>query len=313
MRPPEEVLLKYLLPNIRGLLAHMLRERGYSQSRISAILGVSQAAVSGYLSEAPDTFLERLKSYGVPDEECNLLINSLIASAQEGPERLTHVLLLAWRRLLSNGYICRIHRDLYPELIDCEICLDLEGGQTPERERILEELKLASEEVEKSAELLLLYPEVSINIAMALENPSSLNDVAAFPGRLVRVGSRVVPVSRPTFGSSRHLASILLGVTRVVREKRCAMNLKLVEGVEDAISKAGYLYVRTTPTNKVRSEDDVVFDVIESVKREPRADAVLDEGGLGLEPALYIFGESPNVVVKKSITIARYLRAPRAP
>lgn len=308
MRPPEEVFLKYLLPNIRGLLAHALKTRGYSQSKISSILGVSQAAVSGYLSKAATTYLDNLKSYGIPPDECNLLVNSLVGAAPEGPQRVTQVILLGWRRLLSDGYVCQLHKSLFPELVDCEICLNIEASPPLERERILEELRQASEVIEISEELLALYPEVAINIAMSLDKPSSLNDVAAFPGRIVRVGSKIVPVSKPSFGASKHLASILLGVIRISGEKRCVMNLRLVDGVEEAVASTGYKLVKTNPTNKVRNENDVVFDVIEAVKRERDADVVLDEGGIGLEPAIYVFGECPLKVVKKGLDIARRLK-----
>lgn len=307
MRPPEELLLKYILPNIRGLLAHALRGRGYSQSRISAVLGVSQAAVSGYLSRSPSTYTDRLKSFGIPDEEIDVLVNSLVSAAPEGTPRLTQVIHMAWRRLLSSGYICKLHRRLYPELADCEICLGIEARMPLERERILEELRRAAELVERSPELLPLYPEVSINIAAALDNASSLNDVAAFPGRMVRIGARIVPVSKPAFGASKHLASILLGSIRINAEKKSIMNLKMVKGVEEVIKKAGLIAVSTQPNEKMRSEDEVVFDVIEALKKNPWADVVVDEGGLGLEPAIYIFGKNPIEVVNKACSIARLL------
>jgi hypothetical protein len=308
MRPPEEVLLKYILPNIRGLLAHTLRRRGYSQSRISAVLGVSQAAVSGYLSRSASTYSDRLRSFGIPDEEIDALANSLASAAAEGAPRLTQVLHMAWRRLLSNGHICRLHRRLYPELADCEVCIGIEVRLPLERERILEDLRLAAELVERSPELLLLYPEVSINIATALDNASSLNDIAAFPGRIVRIGARMVPVSKPAFGASKHLASILLGSIRINADKKSIMNLKMVKGVEEVIKKAGLVAVSTKPNERVRSEEEVVFDVIEALKRNPAADVVLDEGGVGLEPAIYVFGRTPIEVVNKACSIARQLK-----
>ncbi|GBC71557.1 Bifunctional thiamine biosynthesis protein ThiDN [Candidatus Calditenuaceae archaeon HR02] len=308
MRPPEEVLLKYILPNIRGLLAHALRRRGYSQSRISSVLGVSQAAVSGYLLRSESTYIDKLKSFGIPVEEIDVLVNSLVSAASEGAPRLTQVIHMAWRKLLSSGYICGLHRRLYPELADCEVCIGMEVRLPLERERILEELRLAAEVVERSPELLLLYPEVSINIATALDNASSLNDVAAFPGRIVRIGTRMVPVSKPAFGASKHLASILLGSIRINAEKKSIMNLKMVKGVEEVIKSAGLIAVSTQPNDRVRSEDEVVFDVIEALKRNPEADVVVDEGGLGLEPAVYVFGKSPIEVVNKACSIARRLR-----
>lgn len=307
MRPPEEVLLKYVLPNVRGLLAHALRARGYSQSRISSILGVSQAAVSGYLSKNITAYLEELRSIGIPDEEVNLLLNSLVGASSEGAPRLTQIIQVAWRRMLSMGYLCKIHRRLYPELSECEVCLSMDAKLPSERENLLEELKRAAEKLERSPELLTLYPEVSINIAYAPRDASNLNDVAAFPGRLVRVGARIIPVSKPAFGASRHLASILLGSIRLGESYRCVMNLKMVKGVEEAVRKAGLKAVSTSIKNKIRSDDDVVFDVIEVLKKNLDAQVVVDEGGIGLEPTVYVFGRNPLEVVERAINIARQL------
>jgi len=307
MRPPEEILLRSLLPCIRGLLAYNLRSKGFSQSRIAWILGVSQAAVSGYLSKPPTRYAEMLREMDIPQDEIDLLIRSLLSAALEGPQQLTHALTTTWRRLLIRGYICPAHRKLYPELEGCEICLSGEERLPEEREAILNDLTRASKIMENSSELLVLYPEVSINLAMAVADASSLNDVAAFPGRIVKVGGRLVPVSKPAFGVSKHLASILLGTLRLNPSRRCVMNLRLVEGLEDAARRAGLDLVATEPNSKVRSEDDVVRDVIDALKARPGADLAIDAGGIGLEPSIYVFGETPIRVVEKARLLARTL------
>lgn len=47
---PCESATKYKVPAIKAKLAHKLKEQDYSQKQIASILGVTEAAVSQYLS-----------------------------------------------------------------------------------------------------------------------------------------------------------------------------------------------------------------------------------------------------------------------
>jgi predicted fused transcriptional regulator/phosphomethylpyrimidine kinase/predicted transcriptional regulator len=305
MRPPEELLLRYLLPNIRGILAHTLRKKGFSQSKIAFVLGVSQAAVSYYLSKHPTNYAEALRSYGVPREETETLINSIVAAASEGPEGATRALMNGWQRLLTSGTLCQLHRKIYPELGDCTICITKPTISFIEREGIIRDIERAVLLIERSPELLKVYPEVSINVALAREGASSLEDVAAIPGRIVRINDRLVAVGKPEFGASKHLASILLGVTRVNPLKRAVINIRLVPGLEEAAKRLGLKFAKTQAKQLARTEEEVVFSVIELVSSEKDLDLVIDEGGLGLEPAVYCFDTTAEGAAKKAVALSR--------
>ena len=47
---PQEVEVFYLLPTLRKEIAKALKTRGHDQKRIAAMLGVTDAAVSQYIS-----------------------------------------------------------------------------------------------------------------------------------------------------------------------------------------------------------------------------------------------------------------------
>jgi predicted fused transcriptional regulator/phosphomethylpyrimidine kinase/predicted transcriptional regulator len=307
MRPPEEILLRYLLPNLRGLTAHALKRRGYSQSKISFVLGVSQAAVSSYLAKQSSTYQNSLEEMGIPPEEIEMLAKSILAASSEGPEQVTRVLLTGWQRMLISGQLCQLHRKLYPELADCTICLAKPVPQQEERAKILQDIGRAVALIERSPELLKIYPEVSMNIAVACEGASSLDDVAAIPGRIVKLDKKLVAVSRPEFGASKHLATILLGLVRIDQRKKAIINAKPVEGVEEAARIAGLKMGKTTPKSLTRTEEEVVFSVLESLAQERDLDLVVDEGGLGLEPAAYCFNSTAEGAAKKLIALARSL------
>lgn len=58
---PCEVSLKYFLPAVRANVVEKLYEKKYTQKEIAMLLGISQAAVSKYLSKKYNTKIKKLK------------------------------------------------------------------------------------------------------------------------------------------------------------------------------------------------------------------------------------------------------------
>ncbi len=305
MRPPDEIFWKEFLPGLRGVLAHALRSKNYSQPKIASILNVTQAAVSNYLATDQEHYMSRLEALGIPKTDLEALVDSLIFDAAVSPVKSTQTLMTAWRNFLSRGYLCDYHRRLYPELADCQICLLMEAALTPERLSILRRLEQGLELLENFPIVAYLSPEVSINIAEALPNAVSIDDVAAFPGRIVKIKSTLRAVSKPTFGCSHHLASILLAAIRHNQEVRAVMNIKFDEMLKEAIKNSGMSFTETKQNNLRRDEKDVVSAVEEVFMNISDIDVIIDRGGIGLEPATYVFGRNAVDVVKKVIKIAR--------
>ena len=71
-----------------------------------------------------------------------------------------------------------------------------------------------------------LIPEVSSNLGYALPGAEGAEDVAAFPGRIVRLKDTVASLSDPEFGASRHIAKIILTVMHFDPEYCSAMNIR---------------------------------------------------------------------------------------
>ncbi|MFC1454853.1 transcriptional regulator, partial [Candidatus Undinarchaeota archaeon] len=55
MRTPCELIVKYYLPAMRSQITKELDSKGFTQSEIAKTLGVTQAAVSKYLSNKLDS------------------------------------------------------------------------------------------------------------------------------------------------------------------------------------------------------------------------------------------------------------------
>jgi predicted fused transcriptional regulator/phosphomethylpyrimidine kinase len=151
-----------------------------------------------------------------------------------------------------------------------------------------------------------LVPEVSTNVAESVREPKELNDVAAVPGRIVRVGSALRAVGRPSFGTSKHLASLLLKAKRNGIGWSAVVNIRFDEDVLRALRETGMKYAVTTyPAGSPRSEEEVVEAVVEALRRDPGIEVVLDAGGPGLEPAAYVFGKDSVDAVARVLKIAR--------
>jgi len=274
--------------------------------RISNLVGVTQAAVSQALAKSEATYRKKLSRLGLTGDEIDVLSAALMEDVSEDPVRANATLYAFWRKVLADGRLCAYHRTLYPVLSACEICLPTSTPAPTDALRLemLRQLEEAVERVERSPYIAHVMPEVSVNIAYCTPKPESGADVAAIPGRIVRVGSSVRAVGRPVFGGSQHMAKVLLAVNAIDQKVRAAMNLRNDSRVKAVLRstrlKTGE--VTTQPAN----EDQVISSVVESYRLLMHVpSAVLHDGGIGYEPATYLLAENPDQAVRLALEIAR--------
>ncbi|RPI99558.1 MAG: bifunctional hydroxymethylpyrimidine kinase/phosphomethylpyrimidine kinase, partial [Deltaproteobacteria bacterium] len=94
-----------------------------------------------------------------------------------------------------------------------------------ERYRVIQELKKAFE-LAKKENVGHLVPEVSSNLGYALPGAEGIEDVAAFPGRIVRFKDTVVSFGDPEFGASRHIAKMIMTVMSFHPGNETQMNIR---------------------------------------------------------------------------------------
>ncbi len=125
MKPPCEIIANQVLPFIRAMVAKRLVEGyGLSQSLAAKRLGMSQPAISQYKRELRGSRAELREYPKLLD-----MVNSLARGVSDGSlsqEQATLEFCRICRYLKFEGIICKLHRDLYPGLESCNICL--EGG-----------------------------------------------------------------------------------------------------------------------------------------------------------------------------------------
>jgi len=161
-----------------------------------------------------------------------------------------------------------------------------------------------------------LIPEIQSNFAYALTGAVSPDEVAAFPGRIVRVGEDIEAVHDPDFGASRHVARVVLTAMRFDDRYRSAMNIRYGQDVLDALAAArldavGFDRAEEPPDVKAREGSSLEWGTKDALSRCGSVpDAVFDGGDVGKEPIVRILGRDPWEVAKKVVRLSRLLKRP---
>ena len=298
---PYEIIVEKILPYIKALVAIELYSQGLSQNRIGKLLGVSQAMVNKYISKQREHYIAKLKSTGIDEHEILDIVKTLTAilRRRDVKESIIAVNSLI-HRLLVEGKLCTLHMKLYPQIPKpCNICrvVNQRYNVDPHILNVKEAVKL----LESDPYAYLLVPEVGLNIAECTYNAKSISDVVAVPGRIVKVMRGVRAVASPVYGASRHLASILLAANNIDKSIRACINVRCDEKFIKVMRKRRYSIIFSGPH---KSPEGVERRIIELMLREGRVPkAIVDRGGMGLEPIIYIFGENAVNVVKDALSI----------
>ena len=160
-----------------------------------------------------------------------------------------------------------------------------------------------------------LIPEVMTNLGFAAPYPEGPQDVAAFPGRLVKSPSGLLIPAPPAFGASRHLAAVILTAMATHPEIRSAMNIKYVEGIEEL---APFLHLRVATFDRSQEPEEAkgkeggtlawgVAAVLQPGQAPP--DLICDRGGVGQEAMIRILGPTPMAVAEKALALKNALQA----
>jgi len=149
-----------------------------------------------------------------------------------------------------------------------------------------------------------LIPEVQSNLVYALPGATRVQEVAGFPGRIVRLGERARIVSLPAFGASSHTARVVL--TALCKEpglRSCAV-IRFSDEILSACERAGLVlcsFDRADEPEEASEKEgaSLPWGVKEAMSQGNRCDAVFDRGGMGKEPVIRVLGQNPDDVVDK--------------
>jgi hydroxymethylpyrimidine/phosphomethylpyrimidine kinase len=161
----------------------------------------------------------------------------------------------------------------------------------------------------RHGEIAALIPEVRANLGLALPQASSPLEVAAWEGRIVRLGKEIQPVGSPRFGASQHVATMILAAMRVDPDSRSAMNIRYGEDIKQACQSANLRSVQlSSPDEPLDTRDDEVSSLLWRVAAALRPlhtvpDVVYDPAAVGREAMVWVLGKSAFEVSQKILLI----------
>jgi predicted fused transcriptional regulator/phosphomethylpyrimidine kinase len=146
-----------------------------------------------------------------------------------------------------------------------------------------------------------VLPNVGMNIAACLQTAISVAEVAAVPGKITFVDGELRTHGKPQFGSSKHLAEMLLEARKNDATKSAIINIRPpgdyegtdIDAVQEACNQLGWSLADADRNGMEHSESEV--------------DVILDIGDFGWEPSLYVLGASPLEVVDRCHTLVKTL------
>jgi hydroxymethylpyrimidine/phosphomethylpyrimidine kinase len=176
------------------------------------------------------------------------------------------------------------------------------------KDMINSELSQSINEFVKIKNIYKNIPECQTNFVYSKPKPKSTKDILGLSGRIVKAGNEVIVAGNLTYGGSKHVATALLGVNKKFPEIHSAINLKYQSSTISKIKKSKFTissYDRTIEPNDVKNQGSTVAwgikNAVKKLKTSP--DVIFHKGGLGKEPMIIVFGETPKNTMKKVLKI----------
>ena len=288
LRLPSEIVAEQVVPTLRAMLATALADAGLTQTEIADHLGVTQAAVSTYVSGQVET-AEPIRADPRTTDMVARVSQGLASGEMDDFDALTEVLALI-HEFEDRGPICELHEAAMPSLqgLGCDLCVRGVDAELSAERAVLSDVRAAARSLATIPGIADLIPNVGTNIGMGLPDAASVADVAAIPGRIYVIGDRVEVPANPEFGASRHVATAVLAAMAVDPTMRGALNLATDERLLDGARDHGLDPVEFDPAYEDRR--DRLRDLFEA--REEIPSLIYHRGDFGIEPILYVLAPS---------------------
>jgi predicted fused transcriptional regulator/phosphomethylpyrimidine kinase/predicted transcriptional regulator len=291
MKFVEEVVVEEFLPTFRTLLARELRDRELTQSEVADLLGISQSAVSKYAHGEVDVNEELAR-----DDRVLELVGTLADGLESGEMTRVQALVEAEvlvRQLERGDVLSRLHEADFPPLSGYEGSFDVHDpdGELRTTERVRSSVRRGVRTLENTSGFAALIPAVGSNLVEALPDASTIDDVAAVPGRILDVKGRATVPGDPEFGVSEHVASVLLAARAAGSPARAALNVRYDESLVADLAAAGNDAV------EFDAEAPIETAVAAALDADPDADVLYQTGAMGIEPVCYVLGPDAEAVV----------------
>ena len=151
-----------------------------------------------------------------------------------------------------------------------------------------------------------LIPEVRMNIAGALQNAKTREEVAGVDGRITIVNGLPKAAGDIKFGASEHTARLVLTAKQYDPSINFVMNLKFNPKLIQAIQKNTDLdlkeILREEQPEEIKQKEFstmqwLIKECVDTMGHVP--DIIWDKGAMGKEPMIRLFAESSRKMIEK--------------
>ena len=182
-------------------------------------------------------------------------------------------------------------------------------------ERVMGNLCLAVNNLQRCREFSMLMPEVRVNIVYALPGARSSREVAAIDGRITVVNGYPLASGLPRWGASDHMARLVIEARKHRPEFNAGINFKCDDRIIAVVKKYArekkllFGWIDRTEEPDEASKIDgssMPWKIKHLVGRYGRVPDLFYEGdGWGKEPLFMTLGSDALSVVRTAIEIAR--------
>ncbi|MHA1398285.1 MAG: thiamine-phosphate synthase family protein [Candidatus Heimdallarchaeaceae archaeon] len=292
MRFPCEFIASTFLPGLRVRIAHSLREKGKSQNEIARLLGVKQPVVVSYLQK---------KTVETGDEKINPYLDTLAETissmlfSQESIEHIMKTICTKCKALRVNGPICVIHKSVFPiigKIESCDICFGYdELPNLQERTKILRSLKRIFKNLADIPGIVYWIPEIGAQLAICNDSAKTIEDVASFPGRIIKIKNSVRTISEPEFGSSKTVSKLLLWMRKKNPNIQWILSIKNRASLEKILLSQNIHFFKTVEFDKDFENN---LKKLSKAADASKIEALLDNASAGYESIAYLFTSSES-------------------
>ncbi|OLS24439.1 MAG: Bifunctional thiamine biosynthesis protein ThiDN [Candidatus Heimdallarchaeota archaeon LC_2] len=302
MRFPCEIISEPFLARLRSDAAKYLYKKGYSQQSIADLLQVSQPIVSSYLkrkhntnSEIPEIILREAQQIGTQIGEI------LDTQGNEGIPQSISIACQSCKKLRQGGGTCYYHKLLNPHLEEnCTRCLTSEKliVLQIDRENIINQLQLIFKNLINTTKYNYLIPEIGLQIVIGTSDMKSQDDIAGFPGRIIKRKTGLPSTEIPIFSTSQTMSKLLLITRKYFPNISGLAGIKTTEWLIEKLQETGISYFEYQGFDK--NYENHMIELRENNDFPPinKPFVVVDQGSIGFEAISYVFAEKPNDLTK---------------
>ncbi|MFV2013892.1 MAG: thiamine-phosphate synthase family protein, partial [Candidatus Heimdallarchaeota archaeon] len=166
------------------------------------------------------------------------------------------------------------------------------------RENIIRELQLIFENLIKTIKYNYLIPEIGLQIVIGTMDMKHRDDIAGFPGRIIKRKRGLPSTEIPTFGTSLTMSRLLLLTRKYFPHITGLAGIKTTDWLLEKLENTGISYIDFHGFDTDYEKHLVELISNNSFPNQDHPFVVVDRGSVGYEAISYIFANNPGELTK---------------